>query len=107
MDPTKDGNDRIRKVYLLPAGWEGFVKAGWEYYLTNTALFDASKASGNAAQLQQLIQDKNPFIGVAAFRALLDGQAVNTQWVRKTIHSTEGVRREVFEKMADRSVYKW
>lgn len=107
VDPTKDGNERIRLIFLLPPGWEKYVKPGWEYYAADSALFDPSEARRNLSRLQGLIQNKNPFIAVGAFRTLLYGQAVDTQWVRKTIHSTKGVQREVFEKLADSSVYKW
>lgn len=107
VNPTKEGDDRIGHIYLLPAGWENEVSAGWAYYNANKRLFDQAKAGSNSAQLKVLIQNKNRFIAVAAFRTLLDGQTVNAQWVRKAIFSTKGSLREVFEKMADRSVYKW
>ncbi len=107
VDPQKDGSSKIVRIYLLPTDWIGYVKAAWEYYISNEALFDPSNAKDNLSKLDVLVRHENPLIAIASFRALLYGQAVNAQWVRRAIFSAKGIRREVFEKLADSSVYKW
>lgn len=92
--PT-DLKDRaqFQPIYALPSEWESFVAPGWAFYGANRELFQAINAERNLAQLQQLLNDTNPLLSLAACRTLIEAKLLDEASVRTALLRSAGLHQ--------------
>jgi hypothetical protein len=84
FSPTAQGADQFRPVFLVPQGWERYVRPAWEFLAGHpTLLFDTSSGSDEVSRVNSVVASPNPIVSVLGLsRALPLGLLKGRQLAR-------------------------
>ncbi len=87
---------QVLPIYSIPAEWQTFVSPAWQYYQVNAAIFEPQIIMENKAKLQQLLEQDNPFLAIAACRTLAQAHLLDQDFINGPLLRATQLRQAVF-----------
>lgn len=104
-DPAQEGRlesaDQLNSLSLIPEGWRGDLASARTTLAKDAAVFSQPAEPQNAARLERLLTSSNPFVALAAFRALASVRTPEREAaLRERLAAAHGVEQSALVVLA-------
>ncbi len=91
----KEGSERFRPLFLIPPDWVPFVLPALKHYQEYQDFFAAENTSKKQKELTDLLGHENPFLAIAACRALAKGGLLTPESRKAAILAKTGLQQTI------------
>lgn len=107
IDPQQSGEARFTPALPIPSAWQGAAVPAYQFHTANKSLFAATSINqADQARFKSLMNNKNPFIAVAACRRLNEAGKLDAKFVAGSLARARGLRQSVFTYLLTRGTLK-
>ncbi|MDQ3814355.1 MAG: hypothetical protein M3347_10440 [Armatimonadota bacterium] len=94
-DPDNPTESEFFPLYVIPSEWQQSVMPAFQFYQTNSKLFQVATAAQHHEQLLKLIEEENPFLAIAAWRTLVQAHRIEESLIQGPLARSIGFKQAV------------